>query len=531
MFSTTNENITMKKNVVLVCLSLLYFGAGYVEVEAAQMYTIKIIDPSLVKIIGTYPSSIYSLSPVALNAKGQILGNIEDLHSKNHVIFYDGNSLRDIGTLGGPSAIASGINDTGQIVGLSETNTYPVQTHAFQYDGINFKDLTALNFSGLNVNIRSSNSFIINNNGQIAGVNEKDHAFLYDGTLYDLGTLDNTEPKRTSGAFDINNKGQVVGFSSAVPYLNGYLYYSHAMLYDNKGMHDLGTLGGDRSFALAINESGQIVGVSGLADGRSHAFLYDSTGMHDLGALGQTYQGFNSRAVDINASGKIVGYSGTKDDYAGFSSLAVVYDSEGLHDLNTLLVSKPANMSSLNKAIAINDSGQILATTQYGTTVLLTPASTDLTVTLTASSNPVNYNGSTTLTWSSANANKCSATSSDGFSGDMELSGSVTLTETATTTYTVTCTGTTGTQTQTLTVTVNSPAECLFNWAESNYPSLFAPAAASLFSSPYSYRYYKNTDSYVGVSANDNHVYYLDANRVLQDVGTLSAWLLTAGCE
>jgi len=48
---------------------------------------------------------------------------------------------------------------------------------------------------------------------------------------------------------------------------------------------------------------------------------------------------------------------------------------------------------------------------------------------------------------------------------------------------------------------------------------------------PYTYRYYKNTNSYVGVSSVDNHVYYLGPNGVLQDVGQLSQWLSTAGCK
>ena len=76
-----------------------------------------------------------------------------------------------------------------------------------------------------------------------------------------------------------------------------------------------------------------------------------------------------------------------------------------------------------------------------------------------------------------------------------------------------------------------SRSDCLFNWAEKNYPQLFSPAgAASQTLSPYYYRYYQNTNSYVGISSLDNHVYYLDPNGKLQDVGQLSTWLPEVGC-
>jgi len=78
-----------------------------------------------------------------------------------------------------------------------------------------------------------------------------------------------------------------------------------------------------------------------------------------------------------------------------------------------------------------------------------------------------------------------------------------------------------------------SPAlrECLFNWAEGAYAGLFAPAgAASQTQAPYTYRYYKDTQAYVGVSADSNQVYYQGPDGVLQDVGDLPAWLGKAGC-
>ena len=81
------------------------------------------------------------------------------------------------------------------------------------------------------------------------------------------------------------------------------------------------------------------------------------------------------------------------------------------------------------------------------------------------------------------------------------------------------------------TITPNS-LECLLNWAEYAYANLFSPAGAiSQFQSPYTYRYYRNTNSYVGASLINNHVYYLRPDGVLEDVGDLSGWLTTASCQ
>lgn len=78
---------------------------------------------------------------------------------------------------------------------------------------------------------------------------------------------------------------------------------------------------------------------------------------------------------------------------------------------------------------------------------------------------------------------------------------------------------------------VISSADCLFNWAETNYASLFYPAATSTTSGPYYYRYYSTTRSYLGTSTADGHVYYLGADGRLLDVGTQTQWYATAACR
>jgi hypothetical protein len=74
--------------------------------------------------------------------------------------------------------------------------------------------------------------------------------------------------------------------------------------------------------------------------------------------------------------------------------------------------------------------------------------------------------------------------------------------------------------------------ECLLNWAERSYVTLFAPAGqATLVSGIYTYRYYAQTKAYLGISSVDNHVYILGQDGIMTDVGSVSQWAPVAGCQ
>ncbi len=67
-------------------------------------------------------------------------------------------------------------------------------------------------------------------------------------------------------------------------------------------MTDIGTLGGEVSFAFAINDANQVVGVSLVPDGETHMFLYRNGQMQDLSPFGQ---GIFSSNLGINNGGQI----------------------------------------------------------------------------------------------------------------------------------------------------------------------------------------------------------------------------------
>jgi len=67
----------------------------------------------------------------------------------------------------------------------------------------------------------------------------------------------------------VNDRGEVVGSSLTT---DGQ---THGFLWRDGAMIDLGTLGGSRSVAVAVNNLGQIVGESSTAgDLESHAVLW-----------------------------------------------------------------------------------------------------------------------------------------------------------------------------------------------------------------------------------------------------------------
>jgi probable HAF family extracellular repeat protein len=171
----------------------------------------------------------------------------------------------------------------------------------------------------------------INNSGVVVGCamvtgDTGCHAFFYDGSLHDLGTL---QSGPGSSATSINDNGLIVGSSFLAPPPANGQSPSHAFLYDGS-LHDLGTLGGTNSSAEGINVFGAVVGESSIAnDTATHAFLYDGT-MHDLGTLGR-----DSYASAINGVGDVVGQSYLSGGGGGLH--AFVYHDSVMYDLNDLL--------------------------------------------------------------------------------------------------------------------------------------------------------------------------------------------------
>ncbi|MGN6505522.1 MAG: hypothetical protein ACTHM6_08170, partial [Tepidisphaeraceae bacterium] len=166
----------------------------------------------------------------------------------------------------------------------------------------------------------ATQSFVggINDKGQVAVGTSTGNAYLWtNGSFAPLPALGGTLTPE-----DVNNSGAVVGYST----VNGV---DHAFLSANGMTSDLGTLGGAKSYAYAINDSGTVVGASAFDSGGSlHAFVYTGGQMTDLGTLGGGY----STATGINAAGQILGIS----DTAAGDLHAFVYSNGQMSDLGTL---------------------------------------------------------------------------------------------------------------------------------------------------------------------------------------------------
>ena len=113
-------------------------------------------------------------------------------------------------------------------------------------------------------------------------------------------------------------------------------------------IHALGTLGGAVSHAKAVNRSGQVVGTSRDALGRTRAFLWqEDLGITDLRPL----TGVNTSANDISDRSEIVGGGDT-----GFGEYHAYLLSEGTSfDLGTL-----AGREGASEALAVNEQGQVV---------------------------------------------------------------------------------------------------------------------------------------------------------------------------
>jgi len=329
-------------------------------------------------------------------------------HTKHHRY-----KLIEPATFGGPGSRMNGfvystfssiqdLNNAGTLTGWADTSMQdPYQftgnavetnfcfegdcyvTHAFQWQNGVRSDLGALP-GGL-----SSATSWVSANGLIAGTSQNGETDPLDpgfpevravlwrnGKITDLGTL--REGGSESGAQAINSWGQVVGWAiNTIPdplsmayWSTLYNYYApitpyqmRAFLWQNGVMRDLGTLGsGTNAFAMAINEAGQVIGISyidstpnqmatncsfGAPLPTQDPFLWENGKMTDLGNLGGTC----SFPSWINNYGEVVGNSNLAGDQIEHAFLWT--KARGMEDLGTL-------GGTQAQASFISDSGAIV---------------------------------------------------------------------------------------------------------------------------------------------------------------------------
>jgi len=179
--------------------------------------------------------------------------------------------------------------------------------------------------------------------------------------VIDLGTLGGD----SSQALSINNASQIVGWASSSQ------AWERAALFDPTGAGkniDLGTLAGyQESQAHSINDAGQIIGWAEIRwGGWRRATLFDPTGAGDNVDLG-TLGGGPSLARCINDAGQIVGWAEMRSWPWG---PAILFDPTGAG--NNIQLGGAGSA-----AYSINDAGQIVGwaeSSQGGRATLFDPA-------------------------------------------------------------------------------------------------------------------------------------------------------------
>jgi probable HAF family extracellular repeat protein len=241
-----------------------------------------------------------------------------------HAFKWKNGTRFDLGTLpGGASSQATWITDNGLIAGVSQNGeidplipSFP-ELRAVLWDGGKITDLGTLDGGHESVaNAVNSRRQVVGaalnatpDANSMFGLGYEARAFLWqDGTMQDLGTLGGTD----AIALLLNERGQIVGDSytssdpSAICSTVGFPLTTGAFIWEKGRMLNLGNFGGTCTFALALNNRGQVVGGSRLpGDEVQHPFLWEQGTIFDLGTFG----GNLGTGIAINDSGSVVGWA------------------------------------------------------------------------------------------------------------------------------------------------------------------------------------------------------------------------------
>lgn len=322
-----------------------------------------------------------------INDRGWIAGSANQAgDTVSHAAVWVGSQITDLGALGGPSfnsAIAwPNKANNGVIVGISDTDRDQIPNDNFSCypfyalgsptgkvcNGFRWANgaMTALPPfpGGLN-----SYATAVNSRGEIVGWAENGvadptcntavqtlqfRAVMWepDGSMKELSPLPGDS---TSAATAINDQGQVVGISGACGIAVGGVSAAHSVLWEDGVPTEIPNLGGHTwNTPAAINNQGTVVGFSLPAgqDGTTNfeAFLWTQAG--GLVRLGKLPGDAFAEALGVNENNQVVGLSA-----GGPHGLrAFLWQNRVMNDLNCLTVPGSPYLIFAND---INDSGEI----------------------------------------------------------------------------------------------------------------------------------------------------------------------------
>jgi probable HAF family extracellular repeat protein len=291
---------------------------------------------------------------VGFSALGVIDPLLPGMPEFRAALFTDGKVV-DLGNLGGNESIAGGVNNRGLVVGCATTATpdnfrfclgAPQQSRAFLWKDGKMTDLGTLGGP-------DALAALVNDRGEVAGFSLIDsttatqHLFLWkDGNMRDLGNLGGTAVQLING---MNERGQIVGGMNVA----GDQSF-HPFFWDGRALRDLGTFGGDFGSANWVNEVGEVVGWAFTAGNQAaHAFLWLKGELIDL----KTVRGdASSIAFVVNSKRQVVGDSLDSN----FNDVhAFLWERGSIADLNALI--PPDSGVQLTEAVGLNERGEIVA--------------------------------------------------------------------------------------------------------------------------------------------------------------------------
>jgi probable HAF family extracellular repeat protein len=295
-------------------------------------------------------------------------------------------TILDLGTLGGPnSSVTWNVKNTeGIIVGISQTaNPEPLGeawSSAAFYSGSDATGFINLAFVLEDRQMRALPNFPGGDNGfatgannlrQVVGWAENDvhdptcvspQVLQFRPAMWTLGPPDQIQDlplitgDSSGAATAINDNGQIVGISGICDQAVGRYTAAHAVLWENGAVTDLGNLGALYwNTPTAINQQGDIVGFAGAPDDPDGNFLqaFIWTVENGIQPLGFLPGDVHSEAYGINERRQVVGLSCDADG----NCRAFVWENGVMQDLNDL---KQASFSTtLETAKDINDKGEI----------------------------------------------------------------------------------------------------------------------------------------------------------------------------